>query len=172
MIPAGAVQIGLERIREGASRCDRALLDGRTVSRETMGSTVEDRAGDLHAVVPRCLFLQDPMPMHCGTFFGTGDLVVDGDHERVSPIGLEGGRRELPIDQEDARVHSVGCNEPPRDGEVVPSNDACVRRIGVGIGIAGCCGAPRIPIGEGLIQRSVDVSRDRIGAVDKEAGCG
>jgi len=99
MIPAGAIKICLERVRKGASRCNRALLYGRTTSREMMGTTTEDLAGDLHAVIPRRLFLQYPMPMHPGTFFWAGDLVMDGDHESVSPIGLECGRRELSIDQ-------------------------------------------------------------------------
>ena len=158
MIPACAIKVCLKSVCEGASRGYRALLHRRTASCQTFGAALGDLARNLHAIVPRRLFLQNSVPMQCSTLFWTGDFVMDCDHESVSPVGLQCRRRKLPVDQKNTRVHSIWCYETPRDCKVVSPNDTRVRWVGVGVGVACSIGAPRISIREWLTDRSVESS--------------
>ena len=80
VIPRSSVEIGLESVCHCFSRRDWALLHRR------------------NTVVPRSCTLKNPMPMKSGTFFWSGDLVVNRDLESITPIGFELGSRKLVVD--------------------------------------------------------------------------
>lgn len=85
VIPSGSVEFSLELIGIALSRRDGALVD--------TGNTI----------LPWCCGLKEAMPVQscsfgiaCGVF---GDVVVDGDLDSISPVGLNGRPREGPIDK-------------------------------------------------------------------------
>lgn len=85
VIPSGSVELSLELIGIALSRRDRALVD--------TGNTV----------LPWCCGLKETMPVQSCSFslaYGVcGDVVVDGDLDSISPVGLNGRPREGPIDK-------------------------------------------------------------------------
>jgi len=116
---------------------------------------MQDLAGNLHSVIPRCFFLQDAMPMQRSAFFWTGEFVMDSDHKGISPIGLECRRGKLPIDQENTRVHAIWCDEITCNGKIIPPNYTGVWWVSVRVGVVSRIRAPWIPVRKRLTYGSV-----------------
>ena len=70
VIPRCTVEIGFERIRERLPRSNWTLLNRR------------------YTIEPRVTTLKNAMPVQSSAFFRSGDLVVNGDLESVSPVGF------------------------------------------------------------------------------------
>lgn len=80
VIPGSSVKISLECVGHSFSGSDRALLDGR------------------NTIKPWGVTLENAVPVESGTFLRSCDLVVDGDLERITPIGFKLRRWELIVD--------------------------------------------------------------------------
>lgn len=59
--------------------------------------------------------------MERGSFFGTGDGVVDCDGDGVTPVGFDCWSRKLAVDEEYVFFVAVWCYSASRDREVVGS---------------------------------------------------
>ena len=105
VVPAGSVHVGLECICKAASGCNGTLLNGR------------------HSVEPRCLFLQEAMPVDCGTLII--NIVCNGDLDRVPPIRLNSWPGYLAVDHDDTPVDAVRSFEASFDNEVVIPCHGC-----------------------------------------------
>ena len=101
MIPGGAVQICVELVCEGLSRCNRTLSDAR------------------NAILIRCTFLKKTVPVQSRAFLRTFDSIVNCDLHSVTPVGLNGWSRVLSIDKHHVDLDSIRRVHPSGYGEVV-----------------------------------------------------
>lgn len=70
VIPRCTVEVCFKRVGERLSGSNWALLNG------------------WDAIEPRGLSLEDAMPVQSSTFFWASDLIMHGDLESVTPVGL------------------------------------------------------------------------------------
>lgn len=105
MIPSSSVELSLELVGIALSRWNRTLVNS--------GNTV----------LPWCRGLKESMPVQSCSFglaYGVlGDVVVDGDLDDVSPVGLNGRPREGPIDKQHRFLISVRSKHSSADSEVI-----------------------------------------------------
>ena len=59
--------------------------------------------------------------MKSGAFFWTGDGIVDGDGDDVSPIGFDCGTGKLAIDENYVFLVAIWCYRASRNREIVDS---------------------------------------------------
>ena len=119
VIPRGAVERSNELVGIRRPRSDGALGD----------------AG--HTILPRSVDLQETMPMNAGSLGGTRDVVVDGDNNLVTPVGLDGGTRECSVDEKHLSFVTVRGDHPTADGEIIVPRHPCVGvpRVRIGVGV-------------------------------------
>ena len=125
VIPSGAVQICVELVCKGLSRCNRTLSDTR------------------NAILIRCTLLEETVPVQSRAFFRTLDSVVNGDLHSITPVGLNGGSRILSVDKHHIDLDSIRRVHTSGYGEVVRSNDPSDGSVFVWIGASGCATSPR-----------------------------
>lgn len=105
MIPRSSVEFSLELIGIALSRGDRALV----------------YSG--HTVLPRRCGLKETMPVQCCSFGRARgvveDVVVDGDLNNISPIGLNCRPREGSIDEQNRFLVAIRRNHASTDSEIV-----------------------------------------------------
>ena len=61
------------------------------------------------------------MPVQRGSFFGTGDVVVDCDGDDVAPVGFDCGPGKLSIDEECVFLVAIWRDGASRNRELVGS---------------------------------------------------
>lgn len=125
MIPGSSIQLSFKLVRVALARGDRALVNTRD------------------AVLPRGSSLQETVPVKSGTLLRTSDVVVQSDLDRISPVSLNGRSRVGPVDEKDRLLISIRGNGAAADSKIVGSDDTCVGRRGVRIGISGGRSSPR-----------------------------
>lgn len=105
MIPSSAVEFSLELIGVALSGWDRALI----------------YTGD--TILPWCGGLKEAMPVKsCSLGLANGvlgDVVVNGDLDGISPVGLDGRAGEGPIDKQNGFLISVWSQHSSTDGKVI-----------------------------------------------------
>lgn len=119
MIPAGAIRIGEETVRERRSRSNRALAHRRNAIEPRPHRTPRD-------IVVR--FLQHTMPVNgCALFMQDSallfrsrfDLVMNNNLKGVSPISCESRPGKASVNQDQAFVETIGLQVPSADVEFV-----------------------------------------------------
>lgn len=127
VVPRGSVQLGLELVRVALARGNRALVN----TRDT--------------ILPRGSRLQETVPVKSGALLRASDVVVQSDLDRVAPVSLDRRSRVGTVDEEDGLLVSIRGDGAAADGEVVGSDDTCIGRRGVRIGISGGRSSPGKP---------------------------
>ena len=135
MVPSGAIRIGLESICKGGSGSYWALCNS------------------WNTIVVRCLLHREAMPMHGCSFGRSLDPVVNSDLDDVSPICFDKWARVSIVDQNSIFLEPIGSYLATRDSEVVVSNFARIRWIGVGIAVKRCPLSPWLAVREWIIAK-------------------
>ena len=127
VVPRRAEEFSLELVGERVHGCNRAL------------------ANRGYTIVPLSVSLKQTMPVHCSTFEGMFDVVVDSDLDPIAPVGLNQRTRELAVDQNDIAKYAIGGDLVAGDVEVVVAGVTGVGNIVANscIGVLGGLVAPR-----------------------------
>jgi len=117
VVPGSTVLRGLESVGLLLARCNGALGD--------TGNTI------LSVLVP----LTETVPVDRSAV--VGHLVLDGDLDHVTPVGLNGRTRVLVVDGKDLTLEPIRCHGGVGDGPVVTNGTASGRPVAVKVCVDG-----------------------------------
>ena len=117
VVPRSTVLSSLESVGLLLARCDRALGD--------TGNTI------LSVLVP----LTETVPVDCSAV--VSQLVLDGDLDHVTPVGLNSRAGVLAVDGEDLALESIRCHGGVGDGPIVTNGAAGGRPVAVEVCVDG-----------------------------------
>lgn len=137
MIPRRAVQRSLESVGVRLLGSNGALGNG------------------WHSVLPLSSLLPEAVPMQGRAFGSISDVVMDGDLDPVTPVGLDGRSGESSIDQKHLSLVAIGSNDTAADSEVVLPGDAGVRPLLVVVGAVRRERAPGNAVGQGVVVQEL-----------------
>lgn len=78
------------------------------------------------------------MPMKRRALHRTSNLVDHGNLDGIAPISLDRRSRKLSVDQDHISLDTIRSHDAALKNEVVASDNACVGRVCVWIGVASC----------------------------------
>jgi hypothetical protein len=90
--------------------------------------------------------------MQCCALFRSRDVVMHGNLNSVTPVGLDQWAGVGSIDEEDISLISIWGNDTAANGEIITSYDTCVGARVIVVGVRGES-APWISIGGWIVGK-------------------